>query len=327
MKSETFNWGILGCGSIAHQFAESLKLIPNAKLISVASKSGKHVKFGEKYEAENRYDNYEQLASDPNVDAIYIATIHNLHYENAKLCLEGKKPVLCEKPFTLNAIQAEDLINIARRNNLFLMEGMWTRFIPCVEKIREMVNIDKKLGEVLLIKADFGFKFPYGPEHRGFNPKLAGGSLLDLGIYPISFSSMLLGKPTKISSSAIIGETGVDIVSSYFFEYDNGATAMLTSSNKLNMPHKALIIGTEGYLEVLNFSRPWKMDYFNGKEIETIEIPYDKPGFQFEAIEAMNCIKKGKLESEIMPLDESLEIMKTMDTLRNQWGLKYPEEK
>ena len=135
MKSETFNWGILGCGLIAHQFAESLKLIPEANLVSVASKSGKQIKFGEKFGVENRYDNYEQLASDPDIDAIYVATIHNLHFENAKLCLEGKKPVLCEKPFTLNGIQAEDLINIARRNKIFLMEGMWTRFIPCVEKI------------------------------------------------------------------------------------------------------------------------------------------------------------------------------------------------
>ncbi len=312
---------------IAHQFAESLKLIPEAKLVSVASKSGKQIKFGEKFGVENMYDNYEQLASDPDIDAIYVATIHNLHYENAKLCLEGRKPVLCEKPFTLNAYQAEELIKIARKNQIFLMEGMWTRFNPCVEKIRDMVKLDKKLGEILLIKADFGFKFPYGPEHRGFNLKLAGGSLLDLGIYPISFSSMLLGKPNKISSSAIIGETGVDIVSNYFLEYDNGATAMLTSSNKLNMPHKALIIGTEGYLEVPNFSRPWKMDYFNGKEIETIKIPFEKPGFQFEAIETMNCIKNGKIESDIMPLDETLEIMKTMDTLRSQWGLKYPEEK
>ncbi|MHA1746398.1 MAG: Gfo/Idh/MocA family protein [Promethearchaeota archaeon] len=320
------NWGILGCGNIAHSFAMGLKHIPNAQIIAVASKSGKAEKFGKQYGATYTYTNYEDLVANPEVDVIYVATTHNFHFENTKLCLENRKPVLCEKAFTINAAQLKILIDLARKEQLFLMEAMWSRFFPCMVKLREMIA-QNKIGDVRLIKGDFGFTMLHGPEHRVFNPKLAGGALLDLGIYPISFASMILGTPQKITSSATMGETGVDIFSSYFLEYENGAVSMLSSSTQLCPPHTALVVGTKGYLEIPNFSRPKKMNYWNGKKLEHLEFPHKSPGYQFEALEVMNCLKNGKLESNIMSLDESLTIMETMDTMRDQWHFKYPEEK
>ncbi len=328
-KKGVIRWGILGCGSIAHEFAEGLNQIPNAELEAVASKSGKAEPFGRKFNVTNCYNNYKELVNDSNVDIIYVATTHNFHYENTLLCLNHGKPVLSEKPFTINASQAEQLINTARKEKIFLMEGMWTRFIPCVVRLREMIHHERILGEIRHFKGDFCVKMPYGNEHRAFNPKLAGGALLDLGVYPISFSSMIFKElPQKIMSSAILGETGVDIFSSYFFEYKNGATSMMTSSTKLIMPHDAFIVGTEGYMHIPAFTRPKKMFLnLNKQSKKTLEIPYESTGFQFEAIEAGNCLKTERTESEIIPLDETLEIMKTMDTIRSQWEFKYPEEK
>ncbi len=329
VKKGMIRRGVLGCGSIAHAFAEGLKYIPDAELEAVASKSGKAEPFGKRFGIKKHYNNYEELVDDSHVDIIYVATTHNFHYENILLGLNYGKPVLSEKPFTINASQAEQLITKAKREGIFLMEGMWTRFLPCVVKLREMIHNERIIGKIRHFKGDFCVKMPYGNEHRAFNPKLAGGALLDLGVYPISFSSMILKEsPQKIISSAVLGETGVDVFSSYFFLYKNGATSMMTSSTSLVMPHDAFIFGTEGYVYIPNFSRPKKM-FLNLNELDKkiIEIPYESTGFQFEAIEAGNCLKTGMTESNIIPLDETLEIMKTMDTIRNQWGLKYPEER
>jgi predicted dehydrogenase len=326
--SSIIKWGIIGCGSIANAFAIGLEQIPDARLVAVASLSGKAKEFGHRYNVERYYNNYKDLVEDSSVDIVYVATTHNFHHQNMLLCLNNGKSVLSEKPFTINAKQAAEVINLSRKNGLFLMEGMWTRFIPIVARLRKLIHEERLLGEIKHFKGDFCFKMPYSNEHRVFNPKLAGGCLLDLGIYPISFSSMVFREiPRKIMSSATLGETGVDIFSSYFFEYSNGATSMMTSSSRLNMPHVAFIVGSEGYIRIPLFSRPKKMDVFlNEKEKETIEIPYDSTGFQFEAMEAIKCIKDGKIESEIITLDESLEIMTILDTIRAQWNFKYPEE-
>ncbi|MHA2289362.1 MAG: Gfo/Idh/MocA family protein, partial [Promethearchaeota archaeon] len=245
-KKDVVRWGILGCGLIAHAFAEGLKQVPDAELEAVASKSGKAKTFGGKFNVKKCFGNYEQLVNDSNVDIVYVATTHNFHYENMLLCLDHGKSILSEKPFTINASQAEQLINKAKRKSIFLMEGMWTRFLPSVVELRNIIHNERILGEIRHFKGDFCVKMPYGNEHRVFNPKLAGGALLDIGVYPISFSSMIMKQsPQKITSSAILGETGVDIFSSYFFSYKSGATSMMTSSNKLVMPHDAFIIGTE----------------------------------------------------------------------------------
>ena len=326
--SKIIKWGILGSGRIAHEFAEGLKVLPDAKLEAVASKTeGKAESLGKMFGVKNIYNNYEELVKFPSVNVIYIATTHNFHYENALFCLNHGRPVLCEKPFTLNGIQAEELIKTARNNKLFLMEAMWTRFLPCIVKLNEL--LDKGiLGEIQHFKADFGIKRELDPKGRLFNPDLGGGALLDLGVYPISFARMIYKQsPSRIKSSAYIGETGVDEKSCYLFEYENGQTAMLSSSNRLIMPHNASIFGTKGYLEIPNFYQPSKMILkLEGKEKKTIEIPFKSTGYNYEAREVMSCLNAGKIESEIMPLDETLEIMKTMDILRSQWYFKYPGE-
>ncbi|MFX0058965.1 MAG: Gfo/Idh/MocA family protein [Candidatus Hodarchaeota archaeon] len=326
--SKIINWGILGCGRIAHAFAIGLRALPDAKLEAVASRTeGKAERFSKTFHVKNVYENYEELANDSAVNIIYIATTHNFHYENAILCLNHGKPVLCEKPFTLNAIQAEELIKTARNNNLFLMEAMWTRFIPCIVKLNEF--LDKGiLGEIQHVTAGFGIKKKLDPRGRSFNPDLGGGALLDLGVYPISFARMIYKQPpSKIRSSAYIGKTNVDEKSCYLFEYENGQTAMLSSSHRLIMPHDAFIFGTKGYLKIPNFYHPSKMILkLEGKRKKTIRIPFKSNGYNYEAMEVMHCLNTGKFESEIMPLDETLEIMKTMDMIRSQWHLKYPGE-
>ena len=321
-------WGILGCGKIAYQFAEGLKMLPDAKLEAVASRTeGKADLLGDVFDVETRYNNYEELVKNPTVDVIYIATTHNFHFENTLLCLNHGKPVLCEKPLTLNAIQAEQLITTARNKNLFLMEAMWTRFIPCIVKLNEFLD-EGTLGEVQHVTADFGIRRELDPKSRAFNPELGGGALLDLGIYPISFASMIYKQsPSKIQSSAYIGTTKVDEKSCYLFEYENGQTAMLSSSYRLMMTNSAYIFGTKGYIEIPDFYHPTNMILkLEGKPKKKIRIPFQPTGYNYEAMEVMNCLKNGKLESKIMPLDETLEIMKTMDILRSQWCFKYPGE-
>ena len=326
--SKIIKWGILGCGKIANKFAEGLEVLPDAILEAVASRTeGKVENFGEIFGVKNTYNDYEELVNNLAVDVIYIATTHNFHYKNALLCLNHGKPVLCEKPITLNAKQAEELINTARNNNIFLMEAMWTRFIPCIVKLNEFLD-EGLLGEIQHVTANFGIKKELDPNVRSFNPDLGGGALLDLGIYPISFARMIYKQPpSKIKSSAYIGKTNVDEKSCYLFEYENGQTAMLSSSHRLIMPHDAFIFGTKGYLEIPDFYHPTKMILkLEGKPNKTIRIPFKSTGYNYEAMEVMQCLNTGKLESKIMPLDETLEIMKTMDMLRSQWHLKYPGE-
>lgn len=321
-------WGILGCGKIAHRFAEGLKVVPDAILEAVASRTeGKAEDFGKLFGVENRYDNYEDLVKNAEIDVIYIATTHNFHHENALLCLNHGRPVLCEKPITLNATQTEDLINTARSNNLFLMEAMWMRFIPCIAKLNELLE-QGIIGEIKHLTANFGIKKELDLKIRSFNPDLGGGALLDLGIYPISFARMVYKQPpSKIQSSAYIGTTTVDEKSCYLFEYENGQTAMLSSSHRLIMPHDAFIYGTKGYIQVPDFYHPSEMILkLEGNKKKTIKVPFKSTGYNYEAMEVMHCLNTGKIESNIMPLDETLEIMKTMDTLRSQWHLKYPGE-
>jgi predicted dehydrogenase len=322
------NWGILGCGRIAHAFAIGLKSVPNAELTVVASRTeGKAKMFSETYNVKTFYDNYEDLVNNSSVDVIYIATTHNFHHDNALLCLNHGKHVLCEKTFTLNASQAEEVINTARKHKLFLMEAMWTRFFPCAVKLRELLE-EGTIGEIKSFRADFCKRMKVIPEERFLDPNLGGGALLDLGIYPISFASMVYKRPPSlIKSSAYVGETGVDESSSYLFEYENGETAMLSSSFTYTTPHTAFIFGTKGYVEIPNFFHPSNMVLkLERKPKKRIKMPHESIGYNYEAIEVMNCINKGKLESDIMPLDETLEIMKTMDILRSQWGFKYPVE-
>ena len=323
-----FRWGILGLGNIARKFAEGLKSVPGAELAAVGSRTQEKAdKFGDEYGASRRYGTYDALAADPDVDAIYVASPHPMHKADSLLCLNHGKAVLCEKPFTINVGEAEQVIRVAREKRLFLMEAMWTRFTPLMVKVRELVR-DGAIGDVRLIQADFGFRAGFNPESRLFAPALGGGALLDVGVYPISFASMLLGTPEHVTGTAHLAESGVDDNAAMLLRYPKGEIAVLATSVNVNTPQAATILGTEGKIEIhppfwipkaLTLSR-------SGKDDELIELPYEGNGYNYEAQEVERCVGQGLTESPIMPLDETLEIMKTMDALRAQWGVKYPTE-
>ncbi|MRH42669.1 gfo/Idh/MocA family oxidoreductase [Aquibacillus halophilus] len=321
-------WGILGTGGIASQFAKDLKFAENAEGVAVGSRTQESAtEFAETYSIPKAHGSYEELAQDPNVDAIYVATPHPFHKENALTCLRGGKAVLCEKSFTVNAKELEEVIEFARDKKLFLMEAMWTRFLPPIVKVREWIE-GGKIGEVRLVKADFGFRAPWDPEWRLLNPELGGGALLDAGIYPVSFASMILGsKPDKIMSTANIGETGVDEEFSVLMSYPSGKVASLNGAVRLGLTNEAVIHGTEGYIRVPTFLHAKEASlHVAGAEIETFYDDRESIGYAFEIEEVGRCLNGDLKESSIMPLDESLKIMKLMDEIRGQWGLKYPSE-
>lgn len=325
--SDKIRWGILGTGGIAHKFARGLQAAPGAELAAVGSRSqGTADAFGDAFGIPRRHASYEALANDPEIDVIYIATPHPMHKDNSLLCLDGGKAVLCEKPFTLNAAEAEAMITVARQKGLFLMEAMWTRYLPAVVKTRQLIA-DGVLGEIRMIMADFGFRFKGGPEHRLLNPALGGGALLDAGVYPISFVSMIFGPPTRVMSMADMGPTKVDEQAAILLEHDQGRLALIAAAVTTALPSQAIIMGTEGRLTVHGpIYCPTRLTLTRDGQDEVIEMPLEGNGYNYQAAEVMNCLHSGQLESKIMPLAETLSIMKTMDEVRAPWGLKYPTE-
>ncbi|WP_371806608.1 Gfo/Idh/MocA family protein [Candidatus Lokiarchaeum ossiferum] len=322
-------WGILGCGKIAHSFALSMQKVDNSEIIAVASRTPeKGANFADQYNVPTVFTTYEELATYPDLDVIYIATTHNFHYANMLLCLEHNKSILCEKAFTLNQKQAENVFQIAKEKQLFVMEGMWMKFNPCFRHLQKFIA-EGNIGDVRLIKADFGVKFPFDPTSRLYNRELAGGALLDLGIYPLTFARAIFGhSPLRIESTAYLGETGVDEESSYFLEFADKKQAMLFSSCRVETLHEATIFGTAGRIKIPDFFHPsgfeWKRH--NKHKVRKVEVQYDFPGYQYEIEEVNRCLREGKLESELMSHADSLEMMGIMDTLRHQWNLKYPDE-
>src|SRR5512143_911116 len=231
MANRRFNWGILGPGRIAHQFAEGLKVIEDAALYAVASTNLERAKaFAEQYAGQKIYDSYAALVNDPQVDAIYIATPHRFHFDNALQCLKSGKPVLCEKPLTVNAAEAQQLIETARANKVFLMEALWTRYLPIYQPIRQWLD-DKRIGDLCLLVSTFGFNVPKESKDRWLNPELAGGTLLDMGVYPIAVSQWVMEQtPQFVSAQAYLGSTGVDELTTVLLKYPNGVISQFNSS-------------------------------------------------------------------------------------------------
>jgi predicted dehydrogenase len=250
-----------------------------------------------------------------------------MHQENTLTSLRGGKHVLCEKPFTINAAEAQVIIDEARQRKLFLMEAMWTRFIPLMVEVRRLIA-DGAIGVVRMINSDFGYRTGFREDSRAFDPALGGGALLDVGVYPISLASMLLGTPDRIVSMAELGKTGVDEQSAFILGYPQGQLAVLYTAVRTSTPQDAVIMGETGMIRVHPpFWIPKKMTLkVAGKDAQELEIPYEANGYNYEAAEVANCVRAGMLESEVMPLDESLAIMQTMDAIRAQWGMKYPME-
>lgn len=320
-------WGILGTGAIARQFVEGLNFLQEAEVLAVGSRSeASAAEFADEREIPRRYASYDDLAADPDVEIVYVATPHPFHADNAELCLEAGKAVLCEKPFTVNAAEAERVVWLARDRGLFLMEGMWTRFFPLMEKLRRLVS-EGAIGEVRMLNVDFGFRADLDPASRLFDLEL-GGALLDVGVYCVSLASMVLGKPSRAVGLSHLGETGVDEQASVVLEHEGGRLANLSIGIRTATPQEVTIMGTDGYLRVHSpWWRPTSMTICRpGKESETVEAPVSGNGFNYEAAEVMRCLEAGATESEIMPLDETLSVMRTMDGIRAAWGLRYPGE-
>ena len=324
-------WGILGPGIIAQKFANGLKAVPDAELTAVGSRSLERANtFAEAFNIPHRHSDYRDLADNPDVDVIYVATLHPFHKECAILCLEAGKAVLCEKPLTVDVNQAEEMIACAREHNQFLMEAMWTRFLPIMVKVREWLA-DGAIGEPRMLTADKGSREVLSIETlegRRFNPELGGGGLLDVGVYTIALAYMVFGAPSKVTGLAHIGQTNVDEQASILLGYDTGQIANLFCAIRTETLKEARIIGTKGSIHIPRF---WEATSATlevvGKEPVRIKIPFKENGFEYQAIEVANCLREGKLESDVLPLDESLSIIRTMDTIREQWGLEYPKFK
>jgi predicted dehydrogenase len=326
--NKIYNWGIIGPGKIARKFAAGLQFLPNAKLHSVASRDyARAEEFGKEFHAEKIYGSYIELVKDTELDIIYIATPHSQHYENALLCLNHGKHVLCEKAFTTNSRELFELVELAREKKLFLMEALWTRFLPSFEKVMDIVK-SGQLGEIKMLHADFGFPAVYNINSRLFNPLLAGGSLLDIGIYPLFLSLMILGQPEEMNIMAVIGETGVDESLAMNFRHSNGALSVLSSTFLARTNTVADIYGTLGSISMKSrwFALTSLILRMEGLPDEEIKIEFTGNGMNYEAAEVMNCLDAGLTESPKMSLDFSLELMGLMDVIREKAGVIYPSD-
>jgi predicted dehydrogenase len=326
--TEPIRWGILGTGNIAHQFARGLADTPDAVLVAVGSRSIDTANtFADEFDIERRHPAYEELADDDGVDAVYVSTPHPFHRDNSILLLEHGKAVICEKPFTINAGDAKAVIDVARQRDVFLMEAMWTRYLPAVVRARELIA-EGAIGDVRMVQADFGFRAGVNPEGRLFNPALGGGALLDVGIYVISMASMILGpRPSQVESTTQIGETGVDEQSAFLLQYPGGQLAVLSCAVRTGTAVETRIFGTEGSILLHSpFYKCGALTVKRGGDEERVDLPLKGNGYNYEAAEVGRCLRANLKQSDVMPLDETLALMELMDSIRARWGLSYPME-
>jgi predicted dehydrogenase len=322
-----FSWGILGPGGIAQAFAKDLTFIEGHTIGAVGSRSIANAeKFANTF-GGTAYGSYEELVADSSIDAIYVATPHPAHHDNVILALNAGKPVLCEKPFAVNAKQAQAMVDAAAKNKVALMEAMWARFLPHYAKVREIVA-SGVLGPILSIHADHGQRLADQGIARLVDPQLAGGALLDLGIYPISFAQMILGNPTSITSKAVMTDRGVDAQTSMIFSYDNGAQAVLTTTMIEQTPCRAVVAGLHGWLEIdRTFYNPASMRVIlNDGSVTEYPSAYTGHGLREQAESFKQIVQSGAVESKVLTWKDTVDIMKSMDTVRSQIGLTYPFE-
>lgn len=323
--NKNYRWGILGAGRIAEKFCEALCFTKGSEVYAVASRDINKAKaYAKKYHASTYYDDYNALANDKNIDIIYIATPHVFHYDQTMLCLQHKKAVLCEKPLSLSEKQTTAMFAAATNSNLFLMEGMWMACMPFIEKIQSLIKEDA-IGEPQMVRADFGFTAPPDPTGRLLNKNLGGGSVLDVGIYPLYLATLILGIPHDIKTVSKLTATGVDEYANILLQYSNGASAQLLSSIGFNTAIEAEIIGTKGRIKIDN---PWfKATNFslhtNDGGQEPFSIPHLCNGFEYEIQEVMNCLDHGLKQSNKVPHQLSIGISKIMDEILKQAGVNY----
>ena len=357
---KNIRWGVLGTGTVASQFIEGLKIVPDAELWAIGSRDLERAKtFANLFRVPNAYGSYENLVKDPSIDVVYIATPQTRHKADSILCLSAGKAVLCEKPFTVNSQEAREVQTVAQQQQVFCMEAMWMRFMPLIQEVRRLIQ-QREIGDIQLLTADFGYPTEFDPNNRFFNPNLGGGALLDRGVYPLSLAFFLLGSPSQISGEPYIGKTGVDEQSAMILRYDSGAMAVLHSTLRTYGSNEALIMGTRGKITIkAPFYKPENITVtrfsdqpvvvtstkktvgtsLTGAVIKTLKQNrwlkalaklrkehsrniykgLSGNGYNYEAAEVVRCLQNGKLESDLMPLSETIEIMETLETLLKRW--------
>jgi predicted dehydrogenase len=325
-------WGILGCGRIASKFAADLALVEGAELYAVASRSmANALDFTSRFPSRFVYDNYDELVSNPGIDVIYVATPHSHHHEHTMLCLSQNKAVLCEKAFAINAAQAGEMIREARSRKVFLMEALWTKFLPHYQKLREMID-GGDLGTIRSILVNFGFTPAEPVPDRIYNPSLGGGTLLDIGIYNVFMALSFLGRPDNIDAWKTPSESGVDAQCAVLFRYNNGAMAQLFSTFQSNLQTEADISGDRGRIRLTSrFYEPsTTIEYYPGRVDSREIIPVDKEGgwgYQYEIRHVQECLRQGITESPVITLEDTLTMMEVLDEIRSKAGIIYSADK
>lgn len=320
--------GFIGCGSIADKMAQTINALPNMVCYAVTSRNAERVRaFAEKWHFTKTYDSCEALANDPDIDLIYIATPHTLHYEQTRLCLQKQKAVLCEKPFTVNATQAKELFELAEKQNTFVCEALWTRFMPLSMKMQELLSDPNAIGTPQMLTANLGYTLTH--KERIMNPELGGGALLDVGVYTLNLAAMVFGtEPLAMHSVCTKTDSGVDAQENITLLYPDGKIAALQSSIMATTDRMGVISGSKGYLIIENINNPERIRLLNKQyqTVNTFEAPQQITGLEYELYAALRAIDENKIETIEMPHKETLRIMRQMDELRQDWHIVYPAD-
>lgn len=326
--SRRIRWGVVATGNIAGVFTKDLGLLPDHEVVAVGSRSKRRAeRFALHWKVPNAYGSYQEVADDPDVDVVYVATPHSDHLETTRYALERGKAVLCEKAFTVNAKEAKELIDLARSNNTFLMEAMWMRCNPLHLRLKDLVN-SGDLGEPRHVKAELGFVADYDPKGRLFAPELAGGALLDVGVYPIAFAHHLLGAPDSVHATATKAPTGVDSSVGVLLGYESGAVATCVGSLDATLPGQATFAGTEGWVELDRSFHDTNRFVVHrpGKDPEPVTVELLGVGYTYEALEVARCLSAGLVESPLVTHADTLAVMDVLDSVRDQIGVRYPND-
>jgi predicted dehydrogenase len=323
----TVRWGVVGPGHIAAGFADAMTMVDGGEIVAVASRARERADaYGDRYGVATRYGDYAALADDPNVDVVYVATPQSRHADDTIMMLRAGKHVLCEKPFALSAGQAQRMVDEAREWGLILMEAIWSRFLPAYRVLVDAVG-SGRIGEPLLVEADFGFRRPLDPDDRLFRADLGGGGLLDLGIYPLQLCTLLLGPVEGVAAQGVIGETGVDEAVAAVLRHGHGRLGVIKAALRMNMTCAARVSGAEGVVEIPAFMHcPNAIRILSAAGVDDVDVSYEGNGLRFEIDEVHRCLADGRTESDVMPLGETLALAGTLDDIRRQIGLVFPGE-
>lgn len=320
--------GILGCGVMAETFADTLRQMGEVECCAAASRTLKRAEeFARKYGFKKAYGSYEELCADPEVELIYIATPHSSHFDNMKLCIRHKKPVLCEKSFTVNAREAEQIREYAEQEQVFVAEAIWTRYMPSRNMIQEIID-SGIIGDISVLTANLSY--PISHKERIMRPELAGGALLDIGVYGVNFAMMHFGTDIeRIESSVRMTDTGVDAMESITIFFRGGRMAVLTHDIYSRSDRKGIFYGEKGYIIVENINNPQSISVYDTEDrlVRRMDVPKQISGYEYEVLECIDAVRSGEKESTSMPLSDTIKVMEIMDQLRGQWGLVYPRER